>query len=251
MPWFVFSEEELMMRLIRGFVPAAVLIVALGQAGRAEAGLMMKLSDATDGASVTIVDNGLGDSNPMTGVIVFMGPVGEFSLGVTTGVSKPFIGNGVLPRMDLNSVDVKSVGSKGDTLTIMLTETNWAPTPTTTLLKQHVGGTMTDSITSATFNAFIDPTNTPFGIGVGTIPGTPQTFASNAYSGTTNLLSGPLGSAYSATMIATLKAGAEFGIASFDFSLSPVPEPSSLTLAGFAILAGLGVAYRQRRRRTA
>jgi len=49
-------------------------------------------------------------------------------------------------------------------------------------------------------------------------------------------------------MVANITARAGLGDVSFDFRLAPVPEPSSLTLAGFAILAGLGVAHRHRRR---
>ena len=82
MPWFVPYQVELKMRLIWRFVPAAVLIVALGQAGRAEAGLVLKLSDTADPVSVTIADNGVGDANPLVGAVTYIGAVGEFGLNV-------------------------------------------------------------------------------------------------------------------------------------------------------------------------
>src|SRR4051812_33039175 len=163
MPRFVTYVVELKMRRIRRFVPTAVLIVALGQAGRAEAGVLLRLTDTADAVSVTIADNGVGDANPLVGAVTYIGAVGEFGLNVTTGISRPILGGGVLPDMDLNSVEVKFSGTKADTLTIMLTDTGWNPTLTPTLLTQEVGGTKAGSIGAVTFNSFIDPANGAFG----------------------------------------------------------------------------------------
>jgi hypothetical protein len=50
------------MRVVLRFLPVALLMGVLGS--RAEAGLMLRLSDTADLASVTIADNGLGDLSP-------------------------------------------------------------------------------------------------------------------------------------------------------------------------------------------
>ena len=83
------------MRVVLRFLPAALLMGVLG--GRAEAGLVLKLSDTADLASVTIVDNGLGDLSPDMGVVTFAGPLGEFHVNVSTGLSTPVLGSGLLP----------------------------------------------------------------------------------------------------------------------------------------------------------
>ena len=212
---------------------------------------MLKLSDSADLASVTIVDNGIGDLSPELGVVTFGGKVGEFQVNVSTGLSWPILGNGSLPQMDLNSIDAKVTGSKADVLTIQLTGTGWAPTSSPTTLTQEVGGTLSGSIFSVKFNTFIDPTNANFGTGAGTFHGTALTFSGSPYSGTNDLHYGPLSGLYSVTEVATISAHAGPGSVSYDFSVAAVPEPSSLTLAGFGILAGGGLVYRKRRRAAA
>jgi hypothetical protein len=234
------------MRVLSLCLPAAILIGVFG--GRAEAGLILKLSDTADLASVTIVDNGLGDLSPDLGVVTFAGKVGEFKVNVSTGLSTPILGSGLLPQMDLNSVDAKITGSKADVLTIQLSETGWGHTLSPTTLAQEVGGTLSGSIFSVKFNTFVDPTNASFGTGAGTIHGTALAFSSSPYSGTDNFQYGAMSGLYSVTEVATISAHAGSGSVSYDFSVAAVPEPSSLTLAGFGILAGIGVVYRRSRR---
>jgi hypothetical protein len=115
-------------------------------------------------------------------------------------------------------------------------------------ITQEVGGTLSGSIFSVNFNTFVDPTNTGFGTGAGTTHGTALTFSSSPYSGTDNLQYGAMSSLYSVTEVATISAHAGSGSVSYDFSVAAVPEPSSLTLAGFGILAGIGAVYRRSRR---
>jgi LPXTG-motif cell wall-anchored protein len=240
------QQKEPLMRVVLRFLPTAILIGLLG--GQVEAGLMLKLSDTTDLASVTIVDNGIGDLSPDLGVVNFSGNVGEFNVNVSTGLSTPVLGSGLLPQMDLNSIDAKLTGSKADVLTIQLTDTGWGPTLTPTTLTQEVGGTKSGSIASVMFNTFVDPTNTSFGTGAGTIKGTTLTFSGSPYSGTNSFQYGPLSGLYSVTEVATISANAGSGSVSYDLAIAAVPEPSSLTLAGFGIVAGIGLVYRKRRR---
>src|SRR4051794_20215865 len=211
------------MRVTVRLLAAVILIGAFG--GRVDAGLILKLSDSADGASFTIIDNGVGDLSPDLGVVTFGGKVGEFSVNVSTGVSRPILGNGLLPQMDLNSFDAKLSGSKADVLTIQLTDTSWGPTIHPTTLTQEVGGTLSGSITSVVFNTFVDPTNANFGTGAGTTHGTALSFSSSPYSGTNNFQYGALAGPYSVTEVATIGAHAGSGSVSFDFALAPVPEP--------------------------
>lgn len=51
-----------------------------------------------------------GDINPLIGVITFSGPIGAWSVNVTTGVSKPVLGSAVAPQLDLNSLNITSPG---------------------------------------------------------------------------------------------------------------------------------------------
>ena len=234
------------MRVMLRVMFAMVLLSLLG--GQAEAGLILMLSDTADNASVTIVDNGIGDMSSDLGVVTFVGKIGEFSVNVSTGLSSPVIGSGLLPQLDLNSVDAKLTGSKADVLTIKLTDTGWAPTIHSTTLTQEVGGTLSGSIASVNFNTFVDPTNMAFGTGAGTSSGTALAFSSSPYSGSNNLQYGPMGGPYSLTEVAVLSAHAGAGNVSYDFAVAAVPEPSSLVMAGFAVLAGLGVVYRKTRR---
>jgi LPXTG-motif cell wall-anchored protein len=234
------------MRVILRFLPAAILIGILG--GRVEAGLILSLSDTTDLALVTIADNGIGDLSPALGVVTFAGQVGEFKINVSTGLSWPVMGSGLLPQMDLNSIDAKLTGSAADVLTIKLTYTGWGPTNTPTTLVQEAGGTLTGSIASVKLNTFVDPANAEFGTGAGTIAGTAMTFTGSPYSGTNSFQYGALSDPYSVTEVATISANAGAGSLSYDCAVSAVPEPSSLTLAGLGILAGAGLAYRRKRK---
>ena len=225
----------------RFLLMAAALGLMVGASGRAEADLALQLSDTADGASITIPDVSGGGS------VTFNGRVGEFNINVTTGMSNPLIGDGTLPQMDLSSVDAKDDGSRADTLIVKLTETNWPTTTTSTGLAQDVGGTFAGSITSATFRLFVDPTNTAFGIGSGTISGIALTFNSSPFSGENGLTYVPLAGPYSITQVATITANPGAGNFSFGYALSAVPEPSSLALLVGGLL-GLSGAWRRHRR---
>src|SRR5207248_7473366 len=144
------------------------------------------------------------------------------------------LGTGTLPEMDLNSIDTKLTGSKADTLTIKLTSTGWAPTLTPGVLTLETGGTLSGSIKSVMFNTFIDPTNTAFGTGAGTLKGTALTFTTSFYSGASSVAHGALSQPYSVTQVLTIQAAAGGGNISYDYALTTVPEPSSLTLSAFA-----------------
>jgi hypothetical protein len=230
----------------RRFWLAAILggVALLGATSPARADFELMLSDTADGASVTIHDNGIGDLNPLAGVITFSGTVGEFAINVTTGESKPVLGSPTQAKMDLNSVDTKLIGSKADTLTIKLSDTDFGPTAAGTL-KQEVGGTFSGSVTSASFTSYKDPSNTDFGMG-GTATPT-LTFTTSPFSGS-SAASHPAYTVYSMTQVATIVASGGAGNISFDLETTNfVPEPSSMALAGLGALCLIGYGLRRRK----
>src|SRR5262245_33320809 len=71
----------------------------------------LRIEDVTNSVGVVITDNGANDSAPAIGQITFNGSIGtNFTVNVTTGLSKPIIGTGTAGQIDLNSVNVASTG---------------------------------------------------------------------------------------------------------------------------------------------
>jgi len=138
-------------------IAAGCLIAGLWLAGPqpADAALTLQLWDGV-GAPVEIVDGGVGDINATAGVVRFSGPVGAFSINVTTGFSKPVVGQATLAQMDMRSLDVS--GAAGS-IRIRLTDTDFdqfAVNYATLIIDGSTYGTVG-------YNAFVDPSNTPFG----------------------------------------------------------------------------------------
>jgi len=245
------------MHLMSPFRRLAAFAVLAGVASLAttpaQAAMKLSLSASSDaGASaVTITDNGVGDLNPALGVITFSGAVGQFAINVTTGVSKPFAGSVAEPNVDLNSLDSKAAGSLAETLTIKLTDTGFkfgsAGAAAATNLIEHVGGTLSGSLTSVSYQAFTDGTNAEFGTGG---PSTPLlTFSSPAFSGSANSPNlGSLGTnPFSVTLVDIITAGAGGGTYSGDHQVLTNPEPGTMAMIA-AALPVLGVVWARRRK---
>ena len=123
-------------------IAAAVAALAAACTVDANAVAVLKLSDGTTTQTVTDSD---GD-----GVIVYnssvSGPIGGWLVSITTGLTKPAIGNSSRPEMDVNSVSVSSAGA--GTLTITFKDYAFAftgVTPVTPVL--HMGGTTSGTVT--------------------------------------------------------------------------------------------------------
>lgn len=96
---------------------AAILSVAfaLSAASVSQAVPTLYVTDGIN--SVTITDNGLGDSNPSIGAVAYLPPANTFAgwtVIVSSGITKPILGSVTNPQLDLNwqiSRDSASAGN--------------------------------------------------------------------------------------------------------------------------------------------
>lgn len=246
--------EKVQSFLIRKRRKATVLAVAgigiLG-VGAASALTLILKSGAT---TKTIVDNGVGDSNPDVGAVTFIGSVGNFTVNVSTSLSKPIEGGGGTAEMDLNSVDTSN--SLGGTLEIKASDDGFGnyppgffgppPGPTTQFAK--VGGTIAGGGT-AKFTSGVDNSNTLFGSNASLIllpgPTAAATYGPGDFSGHKSqdfVVANP----FAITQTATIHHNGA-GTTSFDLNTQVSPEASSLAML-LPGLAPLGFVVNRRRR---
>ncbi len=201
----------------------------------------VRLSDGV--TTVTCNDGDACDVTAGAGVVTFSGAIGNWTVNVTTAITYPQLGSQASPILDLNSVDVTSLG--GGTLTIWASEVNYqAPAALTNVPFQlDVGGTSagpTGTPGTTSFAAFADDGNALFN--EATLLGSIG-FATTPFAGTFNG-SALLSSAYSLTIRAMITHLGPGGT-SFDAELrSLASEPAASTLLGWGLgligLAGIG-----------
>ena len=183
--------------------------------------------DDNAGNTVTIVDEGTGDTLAGWGQVGYNGPLGIWTVNVTNGFTYPLLGTQTDAQMHLNSVDVSS--STGGTLDIWFSEINYGPL---TLPGVETQASVTTAGTTS-FTSYLDNTNTIFGTG-NTI-GSLGPYSNGSFAGSTTTAitaSNP----YSLTTYASITHGSGTNITSFDMELNVVPEPISSTL--FLVGAG-------------
>jgi hypothetical protein len=207
------------MRKLAFLLAAAALVLA--SPARTQAGLMLYLDDGV-GNTATISDGGSGDSNPLAGAITFIGPLGVWSLNVTTALSKH---TGLPPMIDLNSVN-SSEGS--GTLALAMFDTDFTGFAGPTTLTSRIGGT---TVGSLTYLSGWDNGNVG-GVYSGIVASF-EVFGPGAFSGTfpkAVLLSDPF-----ALSQAVFISHSGAGTTSFDAE-HKVPEPGTMTLLGLGFL---------------
>jgi hypothetical protein len=209
-----------------------VSALAFGACSSANAIPVLRLTTSA-GATATVTDGGVGDANSQAGVVVFMNPLSDWFVNVTTGLSKPTLGSPSLPELDLNSVNVSSFA--GGWLDIELTDTDFTPKVADIFLSA-IGGTTSGSVS---YKTYFDSSNAAFGKAteLTSFAGGGPAFASSA----TSILSSA--TPYSLTLLVRVT-HASLQASSFDATLK-VPEPGTLLLLGAGFLA-LAVARRQR-----
>src|SRR5262245_32116114 len=137
-------------RLSSRVVVCLVGLMMLFTASEAVAQFQVRL-EQSGFASKTVTDNGPGDTNTAVGRITVSGAYGTFNINITTGLSKPVLGNGTSSAsIDLNSTDFSTAA--GGTLILTLSDSDFnfpnnnAGNQMT--LSTLVGGTMAGSGTN-------------------------------------------------------------------------------------------------------
>lgn len=131
-------------------------ILAAGLASREASALSMELA-SSGGTTITIGDNMAGDDDPTVGVVVFNGSIDNFVVVVMTGISKPVVGSATEARLDLSGVTVS--GAAGGTLTVTLTDKDYASGSGDTSISSVIGGTTNGT---TTYQSFVDTDNMEF-----------------------------------------------------------------------------------------
>lgn len=219
-----------------GIIQAATAALLLGLQSPAHA--VPTLSFSVDGgAAITCADGAACDTNAAAGVVTFSQSLGDFTVNVTTGLSKPILTGGGAPLMDLNTVNVQIWGGP-HTLQIAFSDTGfdiYGGRITT-----DYGGTLSGTGASMEYSAYYDAGNTLFG--QGTLIGSGSS-GTGAFSGSADGGWSP-NAPYSVAEILTLTTGGGMSVFSGDFSVN-VPEPGTLALVGLALL-GFAAVYRRR-----
>lgn len=188
------------------------------------------LADGAGSSSCVGGATGSADNVGAAGAVSGVFTVGNFTINVSTGITKPTSGTAAFPFMDLNTVNTSSAAG---TLVLEFSETGFTGTGNTFL---RFSGTAAAG-GNVTYQVFYDPGNALFT--ATTQLGTSGS-QSGAYSGT---VTGPNPTGtYSLTERVTITHIAA-GTSSSDNEVT-IPEPGILSLLGVG-LAGLGIVRRR------
>jgi len=131
------------------------------------AALQLKLATAGS-ATVTVTDNGAGDTNTAVGQITFNGSIGAFSTVITAGTSNSPGANG-LAILQTHSISVRDLTNSAASLTVSFSDTNFSnPIGNNMTLGSSFAGTFLSGTSgeSVSFQSYADGSNTAFGTAI-------------------------------------------------------------------------------------
>ncbi len=197
----------------------------LGLVGSASAVPTLYLSDGV--TSVTIADGSALDSNSAVGVVGYNGAVGiNWTMNVTTGLSKPDLGSATQPWMSLGSVNANSKGA--GSLTIKFSDDFFGPSSGVFVSK--TGGTAGGTVSVQTY---ADASNALFG--QGTLLTSQGPFSVGGFN---DLASTPLslGASFSLTEVATIT-HTHYGVTSLSEDLRVPDAGLTVALLGSSLIS--------------
>ena len=221
-------------------------VIALGATmlatlSSANAGSVLRLTSSL-GGSITIMDGGFNDINPMVGAISFMGSIAGWGVNMSSGFSKPLVGDSAEAVLDISSFNLSDGAG---TLTIEFTDNGFTiPLASHWMSTSAIGGTTSGTVT---YDTYRDAGNALFGLTEHLDSFGPLGSVAFAAENSMNLTA--LEDPFSLTQVITIVHGGA-GMTGFNAELTdpppaPMPEPGTLALFGLG-LAGLGFARRRK-----
>ncbi|UFS70174.1 hypothetical protein LPW11_20155 [Geomonas sp. RF6] len=220
--------------LILAVATGLTILLAAASVSATPIGPTLSLDDGTH--VMTIEDNGPHDSSPIAGIVAFAGPFYEWFLTVDIGISTA---SGGTPYMHLNSLDSTFFGA--GTLTVMLTDfitTPWSGPGA----RVSVGGAFGGHGDSATFMTMVN------GIDVSTLNF--NTSSGLGFSGNDAFYYEPTGDDMLQLCAILTHPWSIVNVSSFDYAVTPVPEPGTFVLFGAAFFSLAVYGKRRAYRRT-
>jgi hypothetical protein len=215
----------------------AVAVCFLIMAFPSISGATPVLKISSGAIEITVVDGDALDSNPMEGMVTYLGSIGSW-FNVTTGTAD--LGTNSVPIFDLNSISISNSLTVPDDLVLMFSDTGFAGNDLPRQFDATIGGTTNGTLNYKTYygEGLFDLSNQVADL----------TFSTNPFSGAGSITAIP-GQTFSMTQIITISHPAGFNSASsFNGMLSdpePTPEPSSLILLGSGLL-GTALFFRRK-----
>ncbi|MEM6333362.1 MAG: PEP-CTERM sorting domain-containing protein [Planctomycetota bacterium] len=195
-----------------------------------------------DASIVTVVDNGVGDTDTAVGQVAFTGSVGGIETAITVGVSNS-PGTPTLASLNLTSLAINNFGP-ATSLTVELSDTDFlAPDPAGGIIDLLAAASASTTVGSVDvgFTGYANDSNTVFGTEQASGP-LNFSVSTPAGSGASAITPVTIGAPYGLTSVLVLDIAPDT-IATVTGNTSIIPEPASLAL----IAAGIGVATLRRR----